>query len=325
MFRLNMGRSLVYWVLAGAFALTLVGCGGNRLEQPSRGRIGMTCMDLTNPYFKLIANVMQKEAARHGYELVALDGNNDAAKQNNQMSDFVAQKYSAIFLNPADSRAAGEGVKKAHAAGIPVFTFDVQVADEEAKALVVSHIGSDNYQGGRLAAESMMEVTADRGKIAIISYPEISSCIFRVQGFRDYLKEHHSQLDIVTELSGKGNRNDGYATATDVLQAHPDIVAIFGVNDPSALGAYAAVVKAGREDDITVIGFDASPAGKQAVFEKKLYDTPQQFPRKMAVGTVDAFMKYLEGDALPKTTLIPCAHYRYADSVNDESRIKEQW
>ncbi|MEJ2081496.1 MAG: substrate-binding domain-containing protein, partial [Acidobacteriota bacterium] len=161
---------------------------------------------------------------------------------------FVAQKYSAIFLNPADSRAAGEGVKKAHAAGIPVFTFDVQVADEEAKALVVSHIGSDNYQGGRLAAESMMEVTADRGKIAIISYPEISSCIFRVQGFRDYLKEHHSQLDIVTELSGKGNRNDGYATATDVLHAHPDSVAIFGVNDPSALGAYAAVVKAGRQD-----------------------------------------------------------------------------
>ena len=79
----------------------------------------MTCMDLTNPYFKLIANVMQVTAAKHGYEVVCLNGNNDPAAQNNQITDFIAQQYEAIFLNPADSRAAGEGVKKAHTAGIP--------------------------------------------------------------------------------------------------------------------------------------------------------------------------------------------------------------
>ncbi|MCD6287965.1 MAG: substrate-binding domain-containing protein, partial [Candidatus Hydrogenedentes bacterium] len=282
-------------------------------------------MDLTNPFFKLIANVMKEEAARYGYEVVALDGNNDPARQNNQISDFVAQKYDGIFLNPADSKAASEGVKRAHAAGIPVFTFDVQVTDAEAKQLVVSHIGSDNYQGGRLAAESMMKVTGDEGDIAIISYPEVTSCILRVNGFRDYLKEKNSKLNIVTELSGKGNRNDGYNTVTDILQAHPDIVGIFAINDPSALGAYAAVVKAGREKDITVIGFDASPAGKQSVFEKKLYDSPQQFPRRMAKGTVDAFIKYLEGESIPKQIFIPCEHYVYETSVTDEARIKEQW
>jgi ribose transport system substrate-binding protein len=289
------------------------------------GRIGMTCMDLTNPFFKLIADVMQAEAKKHGYELVALNGELDPAKQNSQLADFVAQKYDAIFLNPVDSQAAGEGVKRAHAAGIPVFTFDVEVTDAEAKALVVSHIGSDNYQGGQLAGESMMEVTGDRGKIAIITYPEITSCIDRRRGFGDWLKEHDSQLEIVSELSGRGNRTDGYAVATDLLQAHPDIVGLFAVNDPSALGAYAAVEKAGREDDIKVIGFDASPAGKQAVFEKQLVDTPQQFPRKMAIGTVESFVKYLEGEAVEKNIFIPCAHYRHADSVDDDSREAEQW
>ena len=128
------------------------------------GKIGMTCMDLTNPFFKLIANVMQEEARKYGYEIVALSGELDPAKQNNQLSDFVAQGYDAIFLNPVDSKAAGEGVKKAHEAGIPVFTFDVQVTDDEAKDLIVSHIGSDNYQGGQLAGESMIKVTGDRGK-----------------------------------------------------------------------------------------------------------------------------------------------------------------
>jgi ribose transport system substrate-binding protein len=224
-----------------------------------------------------------------------------------------------------DSKSAGEGVKKAYAAGIPVFTFDVQVTDDEAKKMIFSHIGSDNYQGGRLAGESMIKVTGDRGKIAILSFPEVTSCILRVEGFRDYLSENNSRLQIVTELSGKGNRNEGFAVTTDILQAHPDIIGIFAVNDPSALGSYAAVQKAGKLDQITVIGFDASPAGKQAVFDKKLYDTPQQFPRKMAIGTVEAYIKYLEGKDLKKNNFIPCEHYYYEDSVGDSSRVKEQW
>jgi ribose transport system substrate-binding protein len=282
-------------------------------------------MDLTNPFFKLIADVMTDEAARLGYTLIAQDGNNDAAKQNSQLNDFVAQGVSAIFLNPADSKAAGEGVKRAHAAGIPVFTFDVDVTDETAKELVEHHIGSDNYQGGQLAAESMIMVTGDRGNIAIVTYPEITSCILRRNGFVDYLKVHNSQLKVVTELSGRGNRDEGYKVATDILQAHADLVGIFAVNDPSALGTFAALKKAERDKDIRLIGFDASPAGKQAVFERQLVDSPQQFPRQMAVGTVAAFVKYLEGREHRKRELIPCKHYRYEDSVNDESRIKEQW
>jgi ribose transport system substrate-binding protein len=290
-----------------------------------RGKIGMTCMDLTNPFFKLIGNVMEEEAEKYGYEVIPLDGNLDPARQNNQMSDFVAQGYDAIFLNPVDSKSAGEGVKKAYAAGIPVFTFDIQVTDEKAKALVFSHIGSDNYQGGRLAGESMMNITGDRGRIAILSLPEITSCILRVNGFRYYLRENNSGLMIVTELSGKGSRNDGYSVTTDILQAHPEIIGLFAVNDPSALGAYAAVQKAGKTEQITVVGFDASPAGKQAVYEKKLYDSPQQFPRKMALGTVQAFIDYLEGKALQKIYFIPCAHYYHEDSIADPSRVKEQW
>jgi ribose transport system substrate-binding protein len=291
----------------------------------TKGKIGVTCMDLTNPFFKLISNIMTEEAAKAGYDVVSLDGNNDPAKQNSQLADFAAQRFDAIFLNPVDSKAAGEGVKKAHAAGIPVFTYDVQVTDAEAKDMIVSHIGSDNFQGGELAGESMIKATGDQGRIAIISYPEVTSCILRVDGFKSYLEKHGSKLEIVTELSGKGNRSDGYTVATDILQAHPDIVGVFAINDPSGLGAHAAVQKAGKADNITIVAFDASPAGKQAVFEKKLYDSPQQFPRKMAKGTVDAFVKYLEGETAEKKIFIPCSHYYHETSLKDESRVAEQW
>ena len=316
-------KSVITWCVLG---ITLAAFVSSCSKSPKyKGKIGVTCMDLTNPFFKLIANVMQEEASKHGYEIVALSGELDPAKQNNQISDFVAQGYDAIFLNPVDSKAAGEGVKKAHEAGIPVFTYDVQVTDEKAKDLIVSHIGSDNYQGGLLAGESMMKVTGDKGKVAIITYPEVTSCILRVNGFKDYLKEHNSKLVIVTELSGKGNRSDGYSVATEILTAHPDIVGIFAINDPSGLGAYAAVQKANKTERITIIAFDASPAGKQAVFEKKLYDSHQQFPRNMATGTVEAFIKFLSGVEGPKKNFISCAHYYYQDSVSDESRVAEQW
>lgn len=308
----------------------LAGCGGDgsgdsSADVETRGRIGMTCMDLTNPFFKLIANVMTEEAAQHGYELTALNGELDPAKQNSQIADFVAQGYDAIFLNPVDSRSAGQGVKAAHEAGIPVFTFDVQVSDETAAEMVVSHIGSDNFQGGRLAARSMMEALDDRGEVAIVSLPEVTSCILRVDGFEKELAEADSPIEIATELSGKGSRDGGYTVTTDILQAHPDIDGIFAINDPSALGAHAAVAKAGKEDEITLVAFDASPAGKQAVYEKKLYDTPQQFPRKMARGTVQAFVDYLAGKEVDEKILIPCSHYRYEDAVDDLSREKEQW
>ena len=291
----------------------------------TKGKIGVTCMDLENPFFKLISNVMAEEAGKYGYEIISLSAGNDPAEQNKHISNFVSQGCDAIFLNPADSKAAGQGVKNAHEAGIPVFTYDVQVTDEEATELVTSHIGSDNYQGGQLAAESMMKVTGDSGKIAVIGYPEVTSCILRVDGFKDYLKEKKSNLQIVTELSGKGARDSGHNTAADILVAHPGIVGIFAINDPSGLGAYAAVLEASKQDKITVIAFDASPAGKQAVFEKKLYDTPQQFPRKMAKDTVAAFVKFLEGEEVEKKIFIPCAHYYYEDSVKDPSREKEQW
>ena len=319
-------KTPLFAVLGLICSLFVASCGGEKsAEIGTKGRIGMTCMDLGNPFFQLIANEMEKAAAEHGYEIVALSGDNLPELQNSQINDFVAQGYDAIFLNPVDSVSAGQGVKKAHEAGIPVFTFDIQISDPEAKKAVTSHIGSDNYQGGRLAGKSMMEALGNQGSIAIVSLPEVSSCILRVNGFKDELKEAGSPIKIVTELSGKGRRDEGFKVATDILQAHPEINGIFAINDPSGLGAYSAVQKAGKTEQITIVAFDASPAGKQGVFEKKLYDTPQQFPKKMAHGTVEAFVKYLDGEELPPVTFIPCAHYHHADSVDDESRINQTW
>lgn len=323
-----MNTRRLFISLAAILTVSLVSCGDKSQDSDgtgsgnggSKGTIGMTCMDLNNPFFQLIAQIMEEKAAEAGYTLKAMDGKNDAALQNTQMSDFVSQGCAAIFLNPADSKAAAEGVRQAHAKGVPVFTFDIQMEDPAVRELVTYHVGSDNYQGGRLAGESMMKATNDQGKIGIINLPEANSCILRVKGFKDYLQENNSQLEIVSELNGKGKREVGYTVANDMLQANGDIVGIFAINDPCALGAHAAVEKAGLLDQITIVGFDGSPDGKIGVFEKKLYDTPQQFPRQMAEKTVEAFLKHVQGEDFEKSILIPCTHYYYEDAVKDGNR-----
>ncbi len=294
--------------------------GANNGE--SKGTIGMTCMSLNNPFFQFIAQIMEEKAKEAGYTLKAMDGKGDAALQNTQMNEFVSQGCVAIFLNPADSKATAEGVRQAHENGVPVFTFDIQMEDPEVAKLVTFHVGSDNYQGGRLAGESMMKVTGNKGKIGIINLPKANSCILRVNGFKDYLKENGSELEIVSELNGEGDRIVGSNVANDMIQANGDLVAIFAINDPCGLGAYTSVEKAGLTDQITIIGFDGSPDGKVGVYEKKLFDTPQQFPRKMAEETVATFLKHVQGDEFEKTVILKCTHYYYDDAVKDGNRDK---
>ena len=77
---MNRRNSLMLCILAVVLPLSALSCSK---KSQTKGKIGMTCMDLTNPFFKLIADVMQAEAATYGYELIALSGELDAAKQNN--------------------------------------------------------------------------------------------------------------------------------------------------------------------------------------------------------------------------------------------------
>src|SRR6516164_1717390 len=105
-------------VLAG------LSCAGWHDESapPARPVIGLSVLTLTNPFFQDIAENMQKEAAKHGYEVVVVSGEFDAARQQNQVKDFIVRKVAAIVLCPCDSKAVGPAIQEANEAGIAVFT-----------------------------------------------------------------------------------------------------------------------------------------------------------------------------------------------------------
>jgi ribose transport system substrate-binding protein len=285
----------------------------------AQGTIGVSLLTLDNPFFKVIGDNITAEGKKHGYEAIVVSGDKDVAKQGNQIKDFIVKKVSAIVLSPCDSKSIIPVIQEANAAGIPVFTVDIPCNEPGVK--IVTQIATDNYGGGKEAGQAMIQALGEAGgKIAVLHFKQAESCLLRVKGFREVIDAHNAggkaKIEIVTELESGGAKDMGYKAAEDALQAHADLRGIFAINDPAALGARAALEKAGKTQ-VQIVGFDGQPEGKQAIRDGKIYADPIQFPDKMGIQIVDAIIRHSKGETLPPQMLIPTSLYRQADAQKD--------
>jgi len=305
-----MGR----WKLAAtalAIAILVCGCGGEKKSQSngSAGKntsgavIGVSLLTRTHPFYQDLQAGLEEAAAEHGYQLIVQAGEFDVAKQRDQLEDFIVRKVAAIVVCPCDSKSIGTSIAEANKAGIPVFTADIAVLAEGPK--VVCHVASDNVAGGKLAAKAVIDALGGKGKVAIIDHPEVESVIQRVRGFEEGIGAAPG-MQIVAKLTGRGMKDVAFRTAEDILQAHPDLDAIFGINDDSALGALAAIEKAGKQGRVTIVGFDAVPEARQAIRDGKIYADVIQQPKLIGRTTIQAIADYMAGKDVPPTILIPC-------------------
>ena len=300
-------------------AVLLLGCGKSDTKAPSRPVIGASLLTLQNPFFKVIGDSLTAEAEKNGYATMVVSADNDVARQGNQVKDFIVKKCAAIVLSPADSKSIVPVIQEANAAGIPVFTVDIPCNEPGVK--IVSQISTDNFGGGKEAGKAMVEALGGKGgKVGVLDLKQVESCILRVKGFKEALAEHNAaaeeKIEIVAELDGGGANDKGFKAAEDMLQSWPDLRGIFAINDPSALGARAALEKAGRTDVVT-IGFDGQPEGKRAIKDGKIYADPIQFPDRMGVEIARAIIRHSKGEDIPAQTLIPTQLYRKADGEAD--------
>lgn len=318
-------RKLACFMMAAIFSFT--GCssdpepGDMGAEENIGGTIGYSAMSFKNPFFVVIKENLEDAAKAAGYELIANDADSDVSKQANHIDEFISKGVSAIVLNPTDKLAIGEAIKKANAAGIPVFTCDLQCTAEGVD--IAGHIGTDNYQGGTLAGKAMVEILGDQGgEVLVLDYKQANSCVLRVDGFMEVIDKHNGareegKIQIVAEVNGGGDEDIGYKATTDLLVAHPNITGVFAINDPSALGAWKAIDEAGKTEQITIVGFDGAKAGKQAILEGKIYADPIQYPVKMGREIMAKILAYQNGEDFEALELIPTTLYRKADAEMD--------
>lgn len=286
---MSLGRNLL-----AAAAVALAACGG----APDAGKpskvVGVTLLTRAHLFYRDLEAGLREEAAKDGYTLVVTSAEFDLGKQAAEIEDFVARKVDAIVVCPVDSRGVGPAVRKANEAKIPVFTADIAAQD----GAIVTHVASDNVAGGRLAGEYLAKILGDKGTVAIIGQPAISSVLDRVAGFKEAVASHPG-LELVAEVNGQGVRDRSLEAASDVLQAHPDLAGIFGINDDSALGALDAARQLGKSD-VAIVGYDATPPAVDAIRKgTPLKADVVQFPKRIGAATIAAIRDHFAGKATP--------------------------
>ena len=251
-----------------------------------------------NNTFQIAMNdTLKKLCDEKGYSYTCLDPDYDLNKQLGQMSDAANKDYDAVFVIPVDSQGIRQGLQAFKDAGIPVFNVDTAVSDED-RDLVETLVATDCVMAGELVGKQMAEDYPDGAKIAILDFPSNESCLDRVEGFLKGLGENKDKFEIVAQQDGKAALEDSLSIAEDILQKNPELDAFFCINDPSSLGAAAAIKGAGKTGEIGVYSIDASPDGKQALIDGEFTAVAAQVPVQIAEKAFELAETYLSGGTI---------------------------
>ncbi|WP_099187497.1 ribose ABC transporter substrate-binding protein RbsB [Tepidibacter mesophilus] len=273
----------------------LAGCGKQQDNTTQEGgkKIGLVLSTLNNPFFVTLKDGAEAKAKELGYELVVLDSQNDPAKEIANMEDLTTRGVSLIMINPVDSDAVVNAVQTANNANIPVITLDRAANGGD----VVTHIASDNVAGGKMAGEYIIEKLGGKGKmVELEGIPGASATRDRGQGFNDAIKT--SEIEVVAKQAADFDRTKGLSVMENMLQANPEINAVFAHNDEMALGALKAIQTSGKE--IMVVGFDATDDAVASVKEGKMAATVAQQPDQIGSLGVESADKVIKGESLEK-------------------------
>ena len=300
MFSTKLRKTLAVVASATLLCTSLTACnrdsGGNNAAGDSANKsITFALSTQANSFMVKMREGAQKKADELGLTINFQDASDDSATQANQLANAAATGAGAVIVNPTDSDAMAPAVKQLTDAKIPVVAVDRAVNNAE----VSSYIASDNVGGGKQAAKALSEAIHGEGEILVLQGKTGSSASReRGQGFDEGLKDSPN-IKVVAKQTAEFERVKGLDVTTNLLQAHPNVKAIFAENDEMALGAIEALgSKAGK--DVKVIGFDGAKDALKAIKDGRMYASIAQQPVKMAEQAVIEASKLLKGETATK-------------------------
>lgn len=251
---------------------------------------------LNNPFFVTLKEGAENKAEELGYKLLVLDSQNDPAKELANVEDVLNKKIALLMINPTDSDAVRSAIKAANRKKVPVVTLDRGANGGK----VVSHVASDNVLGGEMAGKLIVETLKGKGKVVELQgVPGTSAARDRGEGFNKALKAAGG-IEIVASQAADFDRTKGLNVMENILQAQPDIDAVFAHNDEMALGAIKAIQASKR--DILVVGFDGTGDGVKAVQDGSMLATVAQQAGKIGEIGVETADKVLKGGQVDEYT-----------------------
>lgn len=268
-----MNKKIVSVIMAAGLISTMAGCGQDSSNDSVSG-MGTSASGTENAAEASSASEVQKEeeklqivatlqsqqinfwsnvqhtlerlAEENNFELTIMDFNNDVTRSQEIIDDILAMKPDGVITCALEASTLTTQVKMLQDAGIPVVTYNIS-PDEDICPMVITDHYEFGYVAGTSAAEYWKEnhegETPVGGAIDLYSAPV---CADRVQGFVEGFQTVYPDFELVQKVDGAGSRSSSLAAAEDMLQAHPEINVIFGINADSALGGLDALKELGR-------------------------------------------------------------------------------
>ena len=253
------------------------------------------------PFFVSLQAGVEESAALLNIDILTAYADEDPAVQSEQIIEMADRGIDALLLNPV-SDAVLPAVEEISRRGIPVLTIDRAIHS----SCVVCHIASDNFAGGRMAGDYLVEALYRDGRIVEIMGTEGSSAAYeRGQGFREAINTH-SDIQIVSTISAEFSRDLAMEKFTVLLEEDSDIDGVFAHNDDMILGAMEATRQAGI-DGILFVGFDAVAEAIIAVENGELLATVAQRPTEMGRLGIETVVDYLSGSEVPDSIMVDLA------------------
>jgi ribose transport system substrate-binding protein len=261
-------------------------------ETQARKKIAVVISTLNNPWFVVLGNTAKERAEQLGYEAAIFDSQNDTAKESDHFDNIIAGGYVAILFNPTDADGSVANVKKAKEADIPTFCIDREI---NANDVAVTQILSDNYTGcvelGQYFVKKMNKIGTYVELLGILGDNNTWN---RSKGFHSVV-DNYPELKMVSQQTAEFDRTKAMEVLEAILQAHPDIDAVFCGNDAMAMGAYQALAAAGKAEKVMVLGFDGAKDVIDSIQDGKIVATGMQFPKKMARMAAEQADEYIKG------------------------------
>lgn len=251
---------------------------------------GATYMTRNNSFFDELHKSIEEVVEENGDILIVRDPCQDQEKQNEQIAEMIEEEIEVLFLNPVDWEKVKPALLLCEQAGITVINVDTLVKDTEYVDFIVE---TDNYMAGVLCAQEMMRQTA-QARIVIIKNEIQSSAVNRVQGFLDTISGNHN-YEVVYMASGAGEFEVSAKVMADFLEEKIPFDVVFGENDPSALGALAALQQGRQEKGVMVYGIDGSPDFKAMLELGLVSGTSAQSPKTIGKVAAEKAYDYLNG------------------------------
>lgn len=303
-------KKILAVALAALMAMTMMTSCAKKEDETVQ--VTLILKNLTNTAWQKTATGAQDAADEYGWELTILAPveSESNEEQLDEIAQSIAKGTDAIIIAPADSVGIIPGIESANDAGVPIFAVNTAIDTSDGTCFYETFVAVENFDASVSVAEYLAEAMNGEGDVIIIEGKAGAESSVDIVAGANSVFDQYDGIEVVASQSGQWARADAFTVAQNLLQAHPDVTAIFAANDEMAMGALEAVSQAGKEGEILIVGLDATDDAKAAVDAGTLLATCDKNNYGQGYMSMEAVKSYFEnGNTIEPTVEVPAELY----------------